>query len=188
MRHEFATKQRLCPTHIETGTMALAFEKGNSFTVKSISKETGRQAQICLPDTGFEWALRDFSTGSSWTTDPLLLKGSRVQILVMLPLEGETSVLGVIAMFSLLCWIQLHDLQFVLLSLKNNSVSCKKQDSSSLIWFCSNKSPPLVVHSSVLGTSGDNCYFLLIRRQSKPEGLQESRQVGLYKQISQPGK
>lgn len=37
-------------------------------------KETEGKAQICLPSSGFKAGLRGLGTGSSWTTDPLLLK------------------------------------------------------------------------------------------------------------------
>lgn len=54
-----------CLTHLGVNTMALAFEKRNSFIVRSVGKETGSRTQFYLLDSGFGVkfkGLREFQT------------------------------------------------------------------------------------------------------------------------------
>lgn len=64
-----------CLMRVGANTMAPALEKTKAFIVRLIGKETGGKAQIRLPRPRAGAGFMGFSTQSSWTTDPLLLKG-----------------------------------------------------------------------------------------------------------------
>lgn len=110
-----------------------------------VDRQAGEKAKICLPDPGFGGAWRDFSIRSSWKMVPSLLKrflhsdSGHVHVFWLRDVgdRGETVVPGIIYSIFSSAYFCCMTSSFVLLSMINKSVSCKKQDRASWSWFYS---------------------------------------------------